>query len=1023
MVEDECVPREAATRAKRPSDAFEDTAPIRPRGEVEEGAVRADDEVGGRFEIEVAHVALAQLERNASRGRMLASEREHRGGEVDPDDVLSGALHDRNRDAPGAGGELDDRAVRLAGELDVELDVVGHVGRPRVVDGREALVAAHHSDSSSRNHVGNLGAPVDAQALENAALAAAEAAATADEVEQVRVEFLGRKSELKLALREVRDRETGMALNALREKLESAIDERQQSLERAELDRRLTDERVDVTMPGTPVRRGQLHLITQIRREVEDIFLGLGYTVVDGREVETTTYNFDALNFPLGHPTRSPLQTLFLDDETVLRTETSPSQIRTMEAQDPPVYIVSLGRVYRRDTPDATHTPTFHQVEGLVVDEGITLGDLMGTLDYLLKALFGESRREPIRHASLPVHRAVRRGARLLPHLRRVGLPGLQALRLDRGRRLGNGRPEPLRVRGLRPRPVHGLRVRLGARADRRAPAWDPRSPRALAERPAVAGTVPMKAPLSWLREYVTVKATTSEIAERLFTSALQVDEVSEVGVPDVDGNIGRFLVGRVLEVLPHPNADRLRVCQVDVGEGDARQIVCGAWNFEAGATVAVALPGAYLPIFDQPLDERELRGEPSRGMILAEDEVGLGEDHAGIMVLLEGPEPGTPLVDVLPIRDWVLDVTPTVNRADLLSMVGLAREVAALLGGELHPPTPADPLIVDEEEVDVTVDDFGACPRYIGRVFRDVAIGASPQWLRTRLHLADMRSISNVVDVTNYVMHVWGSPLHAFDRAKLAGGRIAVRHARAGEEVRTLDGTLRRLETDDLLITDGERAVALAAIMGGEDSEVTDETSEVLLEAANFEPLGILRSSERLALRTAGSNRWEKGVDPHLAEPAAVLASRMLVDLTGARLTGHVDVHAGLPERPVVHLRPGARVEGDRAGHPAGRAAGDPRRIRLRRRRRLERGRPDLARPRRHARDRPRRGDRATGPRSHSAHDAPAASRSRSADEGAAATSGRGGRARRSGPVRGVHVEPCRLGSESATRSGFRAR
>ena len=414
-----------------------------------------------------------------------------------------------------------------------------------------------------------------------------------------------------------------------------------------------------------------------------------------------------------------------------------------------------------------------------------------------------------------------------------------------------------------------------------------------------------MRAPLSWLREYVTVDATVDEIAHRLAISSLEVERVIDVGVPDVDGNVGRFLVGRVLEVEAHPNADRLRVCQVDVGEGDARQIVCGAWNFESGATVAVALPGAYLPIFDEPLDERELRGQSSRGMILAEDEVGLGDDHVGIMLLPHGPEPGTPLVDVLPIRDHVLDVIPTVNRVDLLSMVGLAREVAALLGGELHPPAPDDPTIVDAEEVDVTIDDFGACPRYIGRVFRDVAIGPSPQWLRSRLYLADTRSISNVVDVTNYVMHVWGSPLHAFDRAKLSGGRIAVRHARDGEEVRTLDGTLRRVGPDDLLITDGERPVALAAIMGGEDSEVTDGTTEVLLEAANFEPMGILRSSERLALRTAGSNRWEKGVDPYLAEPAAILASRMLVDLAGARLTGHADVHAGLPERAVVRLRP----------------------------------------------------------------------------------------------------------------------
>jgi len=414
-----------------------------------------------------------------------------------------------------------------------------------------------------------------------------------------------------------------------------------------------------------------------------------------------------------------------------------------------------------------------------------------------------------------------------------------------------------------------------------------------------------MNVPLSWLREYVTVNATAHEIADRLFTSAAEVGRFIDVGVPDVDGNLGRFLVGRVLAVDPHPNADRLRVCQVDVGEGDARQIVCGAWNFEPGATVAVALPGAFLPILDEPLAERELRGQASRGMILAEDEVGLGDDHAGIMVLPAGPEPGTPLLDVLPIREQVLDVTPTVNRVDLLSMVGVAREVATLLDGELHPPAPDDPAIVDAEEVEVVVEDFQGCPRYIGRMFRDVAIGPSPQWLRSRLFLADMRSISNVVDVTNYVMHVWGSPLHAFDRAKLAGGRIVVRHARPGEELRTLDGTLRQLEPDDLLITDGEHAVALAAIMGGEDSEVTDSTSEVLLEAANFEPLGILRSSERLALRTAGSNRWEKGVDPYLAENAAILASRMLVDLAGARLTGGVDVHAGLPERPEVRLRP----------------------------------------------------------------------------------------------------------------------
>jgi phenylalanyl-tRNA synthetase alpha chain len=243
---------------------------------------------------------------------------------------------------------------------------------------------------------------MDVQGFEQEALAAAAAAATTAEIEAARIEYLGRKSPLKLALREVRDRETGMALNAVRVRVEEAIDARAGALAREELDRRLREEVVDVTLPTDAYRRGHLHLITQIRREVEDVFLGLGYRIVDGREVETTRYNFDALAFPAGHPARSPLATLFLDDETVLRTETSPSQIRTMELGQPPIYIATLGRVYRRDTPDATHSPIFHQVEGLAVDEGITLADLIGTLDFLLKQLFGEERRTEFRTHYFP---------------------------------------------------------------------------------------------------------------------------------------------------------------------------------------------------------------------------------------------------------------------------------------------------------------------------------------------------------------------------------------------------------------------------------------------------------------------------------------------------------------------------------------------------------------------------------------------------------------------------------------------
>ena len=413
-----------------------------------------------------------------------------------------------------------------------------------------------------------------------------------------------------------------------------------------------------------------------------------------------------------------------------------------------------------------------------------------------------------------------------------------------------------------------------------------------------------MRVPVSWLREYVPLEMPLPELAERLSISTAEVDGIERRGVPDEDGNLGLFRVGRVLEAEKHPNADRLQLCRVDVGDGDPRQIVCGAWNFGAGATVAVALPGARLPGGLQ-LEQRKVRGELSDGMILAEDEVELGSDHSGIMVLPE-IEPGTPLGDVLPLVEEVLLVESTGNRPDLLSIYGLAREVAALYDLPLA-AMPAGQSLgpVPGGQVEVQVDDFAGCPRYIGRVFRDVSVGRSPIWLRARLTNAGMRPISNVVDVTNYVMLALGNPLHAFDLATLAGRRIVVRRAHAGETIRMLDGVERTLEPADLMIADSERSVALAGIMGGEETEISDETSEVLLEAANFEPTGIFRSSERLRLRTEGSNRWEKGVDPYLAEPAANLATQLLADTAGAVWVADADVHEGLPERPVIRYRP----------------------------------------------------------------------------------------------------------------------
>jgi phenylalanyl-tRNA synthetase alpha chain len=243
---------------------------------------------------------------------------------------------------------------------------------------------------------------MDAQQLEKDARAATAAASTADEIERVRVEYLGRKSELKLALRDVRDRETGTALNTLRQRFESAIDAREQELRRAELDRRLTEDMIDVTLPGDERRLGTLHPTTLTRRIVEDAFLGLGYEVIDDREVETAHYNFDQLAFPPAHPSRSHRDTFFLDPVRLLRTETSPSQIHVMEAKPPPIYMVSLGRVYRRDEVTATRFPIFHQFEGLAVDRNLTLADLKGTLLHVMRALYGEERQVRFRTHYFP---------------------------------------------------------------------------------------------------------------------------------------------------------------------------------------------------------------------------------------------------------------------------------------------------------------------------------------------------------------------------------------------------------------------------------------------------------------------------------------------------------------------------------------------------------------------------------------------------------------------------------------------
>ncbi len=414
-----------------------------------------------------------------------------------------------------------------------------------------------------------------------------------------------------------------------------------------------------------------------------------------------------------------------------------------------------------------------------------------------------------------------------------------------------------------------------------------------------------MKVPVSWLREYVDFDLPVAELARQLVFTSCEVDRVVRRGVPDTGDNLTHFVVGRVLEAGKHPNADKLQLTKVDVGEGEPRSIVCGAWNFGAGATVAVVVPGGVMPGGDFTIERRKLRGEVSDGMILSERELELGQDHGGIMLLPDELEPGTPLADVLPVGDDILEIETLYNRPDLTSIYGIAREVSALTGAALKPVPGTDPARAGDEPVDIRIEELERCARYIGRLFRDVQIGESPAWLKARLLGAGMRPISNVVDVTNYVMLALGNPLHAFDFETLDGGRIVVRFAAPGEELETLDGTTRQLDPEDLVIADASRPIAIAGVMGGANTEVGDGTTSILLEAANFEPLTVLRSGERHRMRTESQTRWEKGVDPELAAPAATYASQLLAELAGASWTGEADVRGEIPSPAVIPFRP----------------------------------------------------------------------------------------------------------------------
>lgn len=408
-----------------------------------------------------------------------------------------------------------------------------------------------------------------------------------------------------------------------------------------------------------------------------------------------------------------------------------------------------------------------------------------------------------------------------------------------------------------------------------------------------------MKVSLDWLKQYVSAAMPPAELADRLTMAGLEVE-----GIIHRFDYLETVVVGRITEVHPHPNADRLSVCRVDAG-GRMRSVVCGAPNAKPGVAAPLALPGTLLP-GGLHVTETAIRGVISEGMLCSRTELELGSDASGIMELEPDAEAGQSLAEILNLPDTVFEIGLTPNRPDCLSILGVAREVAAMTGDRMTPPDITLPAAQGDihEITSVTIEAPDLCPRYAAIMLEDIAVAPSPEWLQNRLRSVDLKPINNIVDITNFVMMETGQPLHAFDFDLLAGHRIVVKTAAEGETFTTLDGRKRILSSETLMICDGEKPVAVAGIMGGENSEINENTRRVLIESACFNPVSVRRTAKRLGLATDASHRFERGVDPDGTVRAAKRAARLMAKIGGGTLVGGlIDVHPRPGKKNTIRL------------------------------------------------------------------------------------------------------------------------
>ncbi len=725
-------------------------------------------------------------------------------------------------------------------------------------------------------------------------------------LDEARVAFLGRSgavTEVRKGIGKLPPPErpgAGKVINEAVAALEAELVAARTRVEARALARSLED-RIDVTLPAPPPHLGAIHPVRRVALEVARYFTRHGFAVVLGPEIETDANNFDALNIPPDHPAREGLDSFYLRPDLVLRTHTSPMQVRSMRKHGPPIAIIVPGKAFRRDANDARHLYMFHQVEGLMVGRGIHFGHLKGMLVGMCRELFGPDADVRFRPSFFPFTEPSAEIDVNCPACKGAGgeLRHVRRQRLDRDRRQRHGASQRAARRRLRSRRRDGLGLRLRSRAHRDETARHQRHPRDRREPPGLRGVARlMRVPLAWLRDYADLPDEPQTIVARLAALGFPVDEVIE------RPRLTNVVVGTIVALERHPNADRLQLCTLDVGDASTLLIATAATNVAQGQTVPVARIGAQLA-GGLTIAPRKMRGVDSQGMLISAEEVGLPGDwfEDGIMQLEPSIANGTDFVAHFRLEQPVLDVDVTPNRPDALSILGLARELAASFGVPLREPETAVACDGESGDARVTIETVD-CKRFVFQRASGVRVRPANAAMRIRLALAGQRPLNNLVDISNFVMLEVGQPMHFFDWSHVEGKHLIVRDAQDGERFTTLDGQERTLDPRAIVIADERAPTSIAGIMGGQRSEVEDDTTELLIEAATWTGPRIRRASVALKLRTEASSRFEKSLPLALADIGAARAA-YLVAAEGARVrapraagAAAACIRAGAPRR-----------------------------------------------------------------------------------------------------------------------------